>query len=60
MGYNLGGKAAALGLMALADGDRAKAERIWRRIRNADPMGIDEALDLVEAALAEEEDESSE
>lgn len=52
MGYNLGAKSAAIGLLALTGGNRAEAERIWTEIEYADPADIGQALDLIEAALA--------
>ena len=52
MGYNIGGKAVAIGLLALTGGDRVRADAVWMRLRNEDPYDVAEALDLVEGALA--------
>jgi len=51
MGYNLGGKAAALGLLAITNGDVEKAKEVWELIAYADPMTMDESLDIVDGAV---------
>ena len=51
MGYNLGGKAGALGLLAITNGDVEKAQEIWALIAYSDPMTMDEALVLVDDAV---------
>jgi hypothetical protein len=55
MGYNIGAKGVAIGLLALAHGDKARAKRVWSRLRFQDPGGVDEALDMVEDAIRQEQ-----
>ncbi|HEY9310270.1 MAG TPA: hypothetical protein VIP82_20900 [Microbacterium sp.] len=52
MGYNIGAKGVAIGLLALTGGDRQEADRVWKEIRYGDPRDVAEALDMVEAAIA--------
>jgi hypothetical protein len=54
MGYNIGGKSAAIGLLALTHGDKARAKRIWARLQYQDPQGVEDALDMVEEAVQQE------
>lgn len=60
MGYNLGSKTLAIGLLALCDGDPFRAKRVWKRIQYEEPEGFSDALELVMAALIEEPAETNE
>jgi hypothetical protein len=54
MGYNIGAKGVAIGLLALTNGDRDRAEAVWDRVAFLDPVDVSQALDFVEEALGAE------
>lgn len=57
MGYNIGAKSVAIALLALTNGDRERADRVWAVLEGTDPFGVPDALDMVQAALNATADE---
>jgi len=57
MGYNIGAKGVAVGLLALTGNDIEEAKRIWSLLAYEDPRDVEEAMEAVQRALGVVADE---